>query len=435
MTEPSRILNVWIVAVGEPLPTDGPDERLLRAGLLGQCLAARGHRVTWWTSAFDHRRKRFRSQPASFDHGGIGYRLLRGVGYRRNISLRRIRDQRQVANEFVRRAAEEGARPDVLFVAYPTVELAEAAADFAANTHSPLVVDVRDFWPDIFASAVPRPLRPLARIVLTGMRRQSARVLSSATAITGITRSFVEWGVERAGRAIRPTDQAFPLAFERATLTPIEHANAKSALSALGVDIEADEMRVAFTGTLSRQFDFEPVVRAAEALHDSPLRFIIAGSGESESRLRARTVGMKNVTLVGWLGRSELAALLGSATMGLAPYISTWDFEASIPNKAIEYLAWGLPVISSLRGELAELLERERVGVTFPTADAATLTSEMRELAGDQPRIESMSLRASALFESRFSATRIYPAMAEHLELIADEWRAGSSLQSSNTAV
>ncbi len=122
----------------------------------------------------------------------------------------------------------------------------------------------------------------------------------------------------------------------------------------LGVDLGADEMRVAFTGSLSRQFDFEPVIRAAEALRDVPLRFIIAGSGESECALRApAAASVPNMTLVCRIaGRAELAALLGSATLGIAPYISTWDFEASIPNKVIEYLAWGLPrIVSGLRGE------------------------------------------------------------------------------------
>ncbi len=93
---------------------------------------------------------------------------------------------------------------------YPTVELAAAAVDFGAGIGRATVVDIRDFWPDIFTSAVPRALRPLARLVVSGMKRQSARVLGGATAITGITRSFVEWGVARAGRTVRVSDRGLP---------------------------------------------------------------------------------------------------------------------------------------------------------------------------------------------------------------------------------
>jgi hypothetical protein len=56
-------MRVWLITVGEPLPLDGPGERMLRTGILAAFLAARGHEVVWWSSSFDHVRKRQRSDP------------------------------------------------------------------------------------------------------------------------------------------------------------------------------------------------------------------------------------------------------------------------------------------------------------------------------------------------------------------------------------
>jgi glycosyltransferase involved in cell wall biosynthesis len=417
--QPSQHRNVWILAVGEPLPIDGPDERLLRAGLLARCLVARGHAVTWWTSAFDHRRRRFRAQPAAFAYEGIRFRLLRGCGYNHNVSLKRIRDQRQVATEFSRRAPEERELPDVLFVAYPTVELAEAVIKFAHRAGRPVVEDVRDLWPDIFVAALPRALQPLGRLAVSGMKRQSARVLAGATAITGITQSFVDWGVSRAGRSLQAGDRSFPLAFDRLVMTPAELAEAQRSLASRGVLPRDGRLHFVFAGSLGKQFDFQPVFEAAAALRDAPVSFVIAGSGESERDLRQQAASLPNVTFVGWLDRSELGALLATATLGLAPYRSTWDFEASIPNKVIEYLASGLPVISSLRGEVASLLDRERCGLTYATDGGEALVTIVRALLADRARIAAMSSNARALFEQRFSGSDIYPAMADYLELIA----------------
>ena len=42
-------MRIWLITVGEPLPTDGA-ERLLRAGILADMLSAKGHDVVFWTS-------------------------------------------------------------------------------------------------------------------------------------------------------------------------------------------------------------------------------------------------------------------------------------------------------------------------------------------------------------------------------------------------
>ncbi len=419
MNGASQPHNIWLIAVGEPLPFDGADERLLRVGLLARCLASRGHRVTWWTSAFDHRRKQFRGQPVAFRHQGIDYRLLRGCGYARNVSLRRIRDQRRVAAEFARLAPKEGDRPDVLFVAYPTVELADAVVEFGSAIGRPVVVDVRDLWPDIFTTTLPAALRPLGRLGLWWMKRRSARVLAGATAITGITQPFVDWGIRRAGRNTRTMDRAFPLAFDHIPLTPDEFTKAQSALQARGLRNATAQLNIAFAGTLGKQFNFQPVFEAAQALQNEPVSFAIAGTGEGEQELRARAGRLPNVAVLGWLNRGELRALLGTATLGLAPYRSTWDFEASIPNKVIEYLAFGLPVISSLRGETADLLERERCGMTYSNSSGQALTALLRELLADPARTREMAGRARALFERQFSGADVYPAIATYLERVA----------------
>jgi glycosyltransferase involved in cell wall biosynthesis len=416
-----RPLDVWLVAVGEPLELDGPDERLMRVGLLAQELASRGHHVTWWTSAFDHRRKTFRAQHDQSVLNGVQYRLLDGCGYRRNVSFKRIRDQRQVAREFARQAACEKTPPDVLFVAYPTVELAGQAVEFAARVKRPVIVDLRDLWPDIFLPALPRALRPIARPVINRMRRHSAWVLSQATAITGITDTFVDWGVERAGRQRRATDRAFPLAYVPAPVPGHELAMARQRLEQRGLLPTGNKLHVVFAGTLGRQFDFGPVFLAAAAMRHAPVHFTIAGTGEAEPELRWLAGAHSNVTLCGWLDRSDLAALLHSGTIGLAPYRSTWDFEASIPNKVLEYLACGLPVLSSLQGETANLLHDHACGLTYPVDDQGRLTTLLQQLLDDHEHVARMATNAESVFTERFSGKDIYPTMATYLEVIAHQ--------------
>src|SRR5262249_61124298 len=79
----SGAMKIWLITVGEPLPIESGQPRLLRTGILADLLARRGHQVTWWTSAFDHFRKRFHSpgNRAIEVRTGLSLRLLDGCGY------------------------------------------------------------------------------------------------------------------------------------------------------------------------------------------------------------------------------------------------------------------------------------------------------------------------------------------------------------------
>src|ERR1700719_3619345 len=79
-------MNAWIVAAGEPLPIAPAVGRLLRAGILCRMLAEQGHRVTWWTSTFDHFQKRhyFANDNVVPICSNFTIRLLHGRGYLRN---------------------------------------------------------------------------------------------------------------------------------------------------------------------------------------------------------------------------------------------------------------------------------------------------------------------------------------------------------------
>ena len=112
-------MNIWLATIGEPVPLEaGRADRLHRTGYFARFLANRGHRTLWWTSAFDHFRKRHlaaRDETVDLD-SNLRIRMLRGRGYRRNISLARLRDHAEIAGKFTREAEQAvqcGLRPDL----------------------------------------------------------------------------------------------------------------------------------------------------------------------------------------------------------------------------------------------------------------------------------------------------------------------------------
>src|SRR5512143_3374279 len=94
-------MNLWLMQTGEPLPL-APEVRKMRTGLLAEILLDRGHQLRWWASAFEHQRKfmQFDTDKELTIENNMIYHIMKGCGYKKNISLSRYLDHRLIARKF-----------------------------------------------------------------------------------------------------------------------------------------------------------------------------------------------------------------------------------------------------------------------------------------------------------------------------------------------
>ena len=415
-------MRIWLVTVGEPLPTDGSNERLLRTGILAGFLSRRGHEVLWWTSAFDHVRKMHRAGKDTFVSLAGNYRIamLHSCGYRRNISLARLSDHRGLARTFMELAPREPT-PDVILCSMPTIELSRETVRYAKERGIPVVLDIRDLWPDVLLDIAPSWARSVARLFLSSLFRDLREACAGATAVIGITDPIVDWGVRYAGRPKTGLDRAFPFGYVGQIPLPGEMEKAQHYWGALGIGADPGEFLVCFFGTIGRQFDLDTVIMAARRLEGGArrFRFVLCGSGDMLPHYRKLAGDITNVVFPGWVGAAEIWTLMRIAWAGLAPYRNSMDFRLSLPNKSIEYLSAGLPLVSSLTGELERLLEEHGCGVTYTEGDAGSLATALVELYDHRAGLETMATNALALYHGRFTAELIYNELCGYLEDLA----------------
>jgi glycosyltransferase involved in cell wall biosynthesis len=405
-------MRVWLITVGEPLPGLSGNSRLWRTGMLSGELGRRGHDVTWWTSRFDHFGKRFfdwQSRDYSVE-ANVVIRFLDGRPYSRNIGVARMVNHWQVARDF-RALADGYLRPDVILCSFPTIELGSAATRLGRRWGIPVLLDVRDLWPDIFLDAAPRPLKPVARLLLHPYFRATTQSLQAAAGIVAVSRGYLDWGVSRAGRAEGGTDRVFPLGYSLPRPTVESRDAGRAMLGRYGVGGNA--IACLFAGTLGRTYDLAPVLQAARDLVGRPFRFVICGDGERAPEWRERAKGLENVHFTGWLDQQDMRAALAGADIGLAAYAT--GAPQGLPNKVIEYLAAGLPVLSSLEGETRQLLNEQGCGCSYPASDAHALVAALASLEPPDRRAQ-MSGRSRRVFEARFQAQTVYGELADFLE-------------------
>ncbi len=132
------------------------------------------------------------------------------------------------------------------------------------------------------------------------------------------------------------------------------------------------------------------------------------------------------MVLPGWVNRATIFSLMQRASVGLDPLPEREDFLASVNNKAIEYMSAGLPVVSSpQRGVLFDLLKRTGSGVSYASHDAGSLADCLQQLATNPDALVPMRKKAHELFEKKFRAEVVYPAMEAHLYAVRHQYCAG----------
>jgi glycosyltransferase involved in cell wall biosynthesis len=391
--------------------------------------------VTWWTSDFDHWKKQhlFSEDRVVTIGPNFVLRLLHGCGYSTNVSPSRLLDHWQIARKFTAQA-DKLPPPDIILCSLPSLELAAASVRYGRKNGVPVAIDVRDLWPDIFVPLAPWVLRPLARLALTPYFQMARASLKGADAILAINDGFIQWGVDRASRERTSRDRAFSMAYPSQAPSLQEQERARTYWRQHGILGSPNEFNVVFAGTVGRQFEFDAVISAAKKLASSEIRFIICGTGDLLTSVESKARGLSNVLLPGWLGASEIWTLMRLGHIGLAPYHDEMSFTHSLPNKSLEYLAAGLPVISSLPGALERLLKEHDCGQTYPNNDSAALTASLWELRNNPDRRQTMARNAMDLHESKFRAEQVYTDMIEHLKMIAEAGSQRRRHSSNNSA-
>jgi glycosyltransferase involved in cell wall biosynthesis len=312
----------------------------------------------------------------------------------------------------------------VILCSYPPLELSLAAVEYGRSNGVPVILDVRDLWPDTFAPVVPRGLGFIGRVAIRSLDRIARRACAGAFAIWGSAPSFMSWGVRHAGREPTSWDRYFPFGYVTTIPTQEEIAAARAQWAHLGVGTDRDEFIACFIGNVGVRHDVAGILDAAERLVDERgIKLVICGAGDRLEELRARGARLPNLIFSGWKRRVDVWTLLRLASVGIAPYDPSPDYIGSLSNKVPEYLSADLPVATNLTtGLLYDLLRERDCGFSYG-GDPARLAATLTELRNDPERLRQLRKNATAVFEEQFRAERVYADMIAVLEEIVNATR------------
>ena len=419
----SNQLKIWLIQHGEPLPVL-PKATSLRTARLSKELASRGHDVTYWCSSLWHHKKIvYCSENKEMKVDGYNLSILHAGAYKSNHSFDRYLHHRKMAKLFSEEARKRE-KPDIIVAGLPIHYCAYEAVRFGNENHIPVIVDIRDYWPDNLLMLFPKKLQWIGRLVLSKDFEVTRFAMTNATSIVSMMSHMLEWGIKKyAKRNRNDDDRVFFIGGD-------EFSNGRSidaiqTLPVLNGKIN-DRFVVNYIGGFSFLNHPLVIIEAAKYLNSigqkDRILFVLAGNGDYYQRCVKSAKGLENVIFLGWLDPDGIIALNSISSVGVIPSME----EFSFPNKAFSYLEGGLPILSSENGDLHSLLEQYEAGYYFDISDPIQLANRILDLCRlDKESYKKISENSKTLFRNHLRASEIYKQFADYVEDIACRYACG----------
>jgi glycosyltransferase involved in cell wall biosynthesis len=155
-----------------------------------------------------------------------------------------------------------------------------------------------------------------------------------------------------------------------------------------------DTLRVGYVGSISRHKGVHVLIAAVRKCEHDDLRLLVHGGLESHpdysDELRALAAGDPRIEFRGRFEPHELGRVLAELDLVAVP--SLW-YE-NTPFSMLEALHFGLPVVASDLGGIAEIVQHGRNGLLFPAGDVVGLARHFARLAGDRGELQSLTAGA-----------------------------------------
>ncbi|WP_343895555.1 glycosyltransferase family 4 protein [Craurococcus roseus] len=296
------------------------------------------------------------------------------------------------AGAFARYAARASAlalsRPWDVVVASSTplsVALPALAARRARGT--PFVFEIRDPWPEL-----PRAMRVGSPPLWFAMDRLADAACRNAAAVVALSEGMAETaaahGADPSSVSVVPNGADLDLFGPQIVPWRPEAARPHEPLAV-------------YAGAHGRANGLDLLLRAAALLRaeGAPLRLLLVGEGSEKPRLMAEAAaaGLANLSFLDPLPKPRLAALLAGSQIGVQCLAPVPEFaEWTAPNKLMDYLAAGLPVVAALGGRAARLLADGPCGIATPPGHAPALAGTLAALAASPARRAALGAAARA---------------------------------------
>jgi glycosyltransferase involved in cell wall biosynthesis len=248
----------------------------------------------------------------------------------------------------------------------------------------PFVFELRDMWPEsikaVGAMNDSLAIRLLERLEMFLYRK--------ADAIVSVTHSFKRKLIERGvdGGKIHVVTNGVDLS--RFAPMPRDELLAQE-LTLAGCFVAG------YIGTHGMAHGLETLLDAAQIFQGeghTDVRFLFLGDGARKVALMevASRRNLRNVVFVDSVPKADVVRYWSLLDASIIHLRDTELFSTVIPSKLFESMGMGIPILHGVPGESAGIVEREKVGIVFPSGDSKALHAALTLIKENNARFNEL---------------------------------------------
>ena len=267
-----------------------------------------------------------------------------------------------------------GERPDIYVVSSPTFFSVISVWLMSAIRRVPFIFEVRDLWPGIFVELGILKNKALIS-VLEAMELFLYRRAKKVVVVTeGFKENLIQRKIEK--EKIEVITNGVNLSF---------FAENKIFESLDGLPFDENKFKILYIGAHGISHGLDTIIETAKEMENEQVQFIFVGEGAVKDHLmeKAQSLKLKNVIFLPGTKRDNVPSFYRMADVCLVPLKDIKGFETFIPSKMFEIMASKRPIIGSVTGESARILERSGGALVISPENKVELCQAILKLQND----------------------------------------------------
>jgi len=284
---------------------------------------------------------------------------------------------------------------DLVMGTSPPIFQAFSAWLVAAIRRKPLLLEVRDLWPE-FAIDMGILRNPL---LIRMSRWLEGFLYARATHILVNSPAYRDYVI---AKGIAP---------EKVTLIPNGVDPSMFNPDSTGESVKErwdlqGKFVLTYAGALGMANDIPTIITAAEQLKEHEnLRFLLVGDGMKRKELEEMVAQkeLKNIIFTGVVPKDEMVDILAASDVCLATLQDIPMFKTTYPNKVFDYMAAGRPTILGIDGVIRKVIDDAEGGLFVQPGNSEDLATAALQLANDQESAKEMGRNARCYVVENFN--------------------------------
>ncbi len=301
---------------------------------------------------------------------------------------------------------------DLILVSSPTFFCVISAYILSRFYKTPYIFEVRDLWPAIFIE-----LGVIKnKFIIAILEHIEMFLYQKAAAVVTVTESFTRNIVERGIESRKSHTIKNGVNLDSYFFRPKN----KELLQELQLE---DKFIILYIGAHGISHSLCKIIDAAKRLESNEIvHFLFVGEGAEKEKMMSycSSLHLKNVTFLPGQPKEKVVAFYSIMDVGLVPLRNIPLFDSFIPSKMFEIMGMQKPIVASVRGEAANILQESGGALISDPEDDEVIAENILRLFNDQQLAAKLGENGRKYAENNYSRSKFAKDYLEIMDKVLE---------------